>query len=222
MPADRLLIFCKVPQAGRVKKRLVPPLAPADAAALYEASLRDVITLAGRERARVELWYDSPTSRSYLEREYPQLLVQAQAEGNPGDRRRDAFERSFTDGAERVVIMSSNSPTLPETHLNAAFDALREAPAAAGPAPDGGYYLIGVNVSAWPAAANLFDGIAWSTADVLTQTLQRAADTGIELRLLPGWYDPDQPADLALLRQDASGHSHVAQWLSAHPELGAE
>jgi rSAM/selenodomain-associated transferase 1 len=219
VPADRLLIFCKVPRPGRVKTRLVPPLAPDDAAALYAASLRDIIAVAGRERARVELWYDSEAARSYFEQEYPQVLSQPQAKGDAGERQRDAFERSFADGAERVVIIGCDSPTLPETHLNAAFDALREAPAAAGPAPDGGYYLIGINASVWPAAADLFTGIAWSGTDVLAQTLQRAADTGIELRVLPGWYDVDEPADLALMRRDAIGDSHVAQWLSEHPEL---
>ncbi len=219
MPADRLLIFCNAPLAGRVNTRLTPPLAPDDAATLYEASLRDVIAASGRERARVELWYDAPAAEAYFEREYPHLLRQPQASGGQGERERDAFERSFADGAERVVIMGSDSPTLPDTHLNAAFDALREAPAVAGPAQDGGYYLLGLNASAWPNASKLFEGIAWSSPEVMKQTLQRAAAADIELRLLPGWYDVDVPADLDLLRQDATVNSHVAQWLSEHPQV---
>ena len=52
MAADRALIFGKMPAAGRVKTRLTPPLPPDEAAALYEACLRDVVTLCARERAR--------------------------------------------------------------------------------------------------------------------------------------------------------------------------
>ncbi|MDX1420720.1 MAG: hypothetical protein R3181_12190, partial [Rubricoccaceae bacterium] len=36
-----LVVFAKVPAAGRVKTRLVPPLSAAEAAALYQAFLRD-------------------------------------------------------------------------------------------------------------------------------------------------------------------------------------
>ena len=59
---------------------------------------------------------------------------------------------------ERVVIITSESPTLPDTHLNAAFDTLREAPSVVGPAQDGGYYLIGLSSAVWPAARALFEG----------------------------------------------------------------
>ena len=117
------------------------------------------------------------------------------------------------------MIISNDSPTLPDTHFNAAFDTLREAPAVLGPAQDGGYYLIGLNATVWPAARALLQGIDWSKPDVVMQTLQRAAAAGIEVRLLPGWYDVVVPADLDLLRQDALGNSHVAQWLSDHPDV---
>src|SRR5688572_24655367 len=138
MSADRLLIFCRPPLAGRVKTRLSPTIAPDDAATLYEASLRDVIALAGRERARVELWYDGQDAERYFTEQYPHIITQRQSSGELGARQRDAFERSFADGAERVVLIGSDSPTLPEGHLNAAFDDLREAPGVVGPARDGG------------------------------------------------------------------------------------
>ena len=57
MAVDRLLIYSKAPIAGRVKTRLTPPLPPDEAAAAYEACLRDVVKLCARERARVELWH---------------------------------------------------------------------------------------------------------------------------------------------------------------------
>jgi rSAM/selenodomain-associated transferase 1 len=212
MSADRLLIFCRPPLAGRVKTRLSPTIAPDDAATLYEASLRDVIALAGRERARVELWYDGQDAERYFTEQYPHIITQRQSSGELGARQRDAFERSFADGAERVVLIGSDSPTLPEGHLNAAFDDLREAPGVVGPARDGGYYLIGFQQTVWPGAATIFDDIKWSTEEVLTRLLQRAQQAGIDLRLLPGWYDFDSPEDLQLLRADAAPESHVGRW----------
>jgi rSAM/selenodomain-associated transferase 1 len=217
MAADRLLIFCCTPLAGRVKSRLSPTIAPDDAASLYEASLRDVITLAGRERGRVELWYEGVDAERYFSDEYPHIVRQRQNGGEVGERQRDAFHRSFVDGAERVVVIGGDTPTLPEGHLNAAFDDLREGPGVLGPTRDGGYYLIGFHHAAWPAAAALFHGIKWSTGEALTQLLQRSQDAGIDLRLLPGWYDFESPEDLELLRTDADPDSHVGRWFQQRP-----
>ena len=209
---DRLLIFCKAPKPGKVKTRLSPELSGEEAAALYEASLRDVVALAARERAAVELWCDSARSARHFKDE-GLLPVFTQCRGTLGDRQRDAFERTFAAGAERVVIIGSDSPTMPESHLHAALDDLHDAPGVVGPARDGGYYLIGLHKNVWPGARALFDDIEWSTGHVFTQLLHRAATLQLELRVLPGWYDFDVPADLELLRADASPTSHVGLWL---------
>jgi rSAM/selenodomain-associated transferase 1 len=218
MPADRLLIFCKAPLAGRVKTRLSPPLPPDDAASFYEAALRDVIALAGRERGRVELWYDEPAAAGYFSTAYPHVSSELQGGGGFGERQKDAFARSFEDGAERVVIVMSDSPTLPESHLNAAFDGLRDAPGVIGPTVDGGYYLIGLQQSSWPRAASLFEDISWSSDVVLAETLQRAQQAGVELRVLPGWYDCDRPNDLERVRADALPDSNVGRWFQERAE----
>jgi len=214
MSADRLLIFCKAPVPGYVKTRLVPALTPVAAASLYEASLRDTAALAARERGRVELWFDAPPDFEWsLPVELAQIPMQFQVEGDLGERQRDAFERSFADGAERVIVLGSDCPTLPESHLNAAFDAIHDAPAAIGPTHDGGYYLLALQRSVWPRAGALLEEVPWSTPDVLSHVLRRAQMLDLELRTLPGWYDVDLPADLALLAADVTEQSHVGQWL---------
>src|SRR5688572_4010212 len=127
MAADRILVFAKRPAAGSVKTRLTPPLPPDEAANVYEACVRDVIALAARQRARVEVWYvDEPRARMWFDTEMPHIRAHPQRDGDLGQRMLDAFTRSFADGAERVVIIGSDSPTLPETVLNAAFDDLHE------------------------------------------------------------------------------------------------
>jgi len=218
MPADRLLIFARQPVPGSVKTRLIPALSADAAAAVYEASLHDVLRLAARERGRVELWYDGgPDAEHYFTREFPVLRLVRQAPGDLGERMRDAFERSFSDGAERVIIMGSDSPTLPEAHLRAAFDTLHEGSAVVGPAMDGGYYLIGVPAAVWPAAAALFDGVAWSTAMVLEQTLERAAAAGVVVRSVPQWYDIDTVDDLRVAAGDALPDSRLYACLKELP-----
>ena len=70
-----------------------------------------------------------------------------------------------------------------------------------GPSEDGGYYLIGLK----NLHRRLFQDIAWSTKQVLAQTLERAAELGLEARLLPAGYDVDDQASLERLRRDLLG-----------------
>ena len=215
---DRLLVFAKAPVSGRVKTRLTPPLPPDEAAALYEACLRDVVALCARERARVELWYnDEHSAASYFSSEFPHLPQTTQARGNLGDKMQDAFARSFADRAQRTMIVGSDVPTMPEAVLNAAVAALRDAEMVIGPTLDGGYYLIGFTADAWPRAEMLFHDVAWSTSAVFRTTVDRAAQAGLAMHVLPGWYDVDTIDDLRQALLDAEPESNVARW-SARPE----
>jgi hypothetical protein len=69
-----------------------------------------------------------------------------------------------------------------------------------GPSEDGGYYLIGLK----RPHRQLFERIAWSTADVLAHTIERAADINLPVELLPTWYDVDDAATLRLLCNEFS------------------
>ncbi len=64
-----------------------------------------------------------------------------------------------------------------------------------GPSDDGGYYLIGMK----KPHRYLFEQIDWSTEHVLNQTIQRATEIGLEIKLLPAGFDVDDDASLRRL-----------------------
>jgi uncharacterized protein len=213
MAVDRLLVYGKAPEAGRVKTRLTPPLPPDEAASVYEACLRDVIALCARERARVELWYHADgRADDYFAREFPHLTLQRQSTGDLGAKMKDSFARSFADGAQHVMIIGSDVPTLPESIINAALDDVRDAELVIGPTLDGGYYLVGLNAQAWPRAQTLFDDIAWSTDAVFRLTAAKAESAGLDTRVLPGWYDVDTIEYLRQALLDAQTESNLSRW----------
>ncbi len=101
-------------------------------------------------------------------------------------------------GARAVAALGSDHPTVPLATLREAFVRIDDgADVALGPSLDGGYYLIALA----PAAVRpeLFAGIAWSTGEVLAQTLARARAAGLEVALLEPGADVDTPADLRRL-----------------------
>ncbi len=180
--------------------------------------MRDVVALCARERARVELWYhDEHTAAGYFASEFPHLPQTAQGKGDLGEKMRDAFARSFADGAQRTMIVGSDMPTMPEATLNSAVAALRDAEMVIGPTLDGGYYLIGFTAEVWPRAQTLFDDVAWSTNAVFRTTVDRATQAGLAMHVLPGWYDVDTIDDLRQALLDTQPESNVARW-SARPE----
>jgi hypothetical protein len=67
-----------------------------------------------------------------------------------------------------------------------------------GPADDGGYYLIGMP----DVYAELFEGIAWGTESVLTDTLRAADRARIDAHLARSAYDVDTIDDLLRLERD--------------------
>lgn len=195
----------KIPRPGRVKTRLVPPLSPEEAARLYEAFLTDVFELvdgiAGACRAR-PFWFVGLGSDDRLEdaagRSPEGWAVHAQVSGDLGHRMDRA--RCSTN-AERVVVIGSDSPTMPSSRFGEAFEALRPGRVVVGPTEDGGYDLIGLSRGD-PAP---FQNIPWSTSEVLVATRTAARGLGLELVELSTGYDLDRSSDLVRALQDMKG-----------------
>ena len=100
---------------------------------------------------------------------------------------------------DAVVLIGSDIPLLSVDHLREAEETLQaRGGIVLGPADDGGYYLIGMT----RVHAGLFEGIAWGTDSVLTDTLRAAERCGVEARLVRSMYDVDTIDDLRRLERD--------------------
>jgi rSAM/selenodomain-associated transferase 1 len=119
----------------------------------------------------------------------------AQAEGDLGRRLAAFFSEQFRAGAGRVVVLGTDSPTLPLAIVEQAFAELQQADVVLGPATDGGYYLIGGAGRLPP----LFEGIDWGTSSVLRDTVRRLPASASRLALLQPWYDVDTLDDWRML-----------------------
>ena len=216
-PERRLLVFGKRPEPGRTKTRLAPDLGEEAAATLYAAFLADTLAAARAVCGdAVELWVPrAPDVREALERRFPDVPLRWQAGPDLGARLSAAFAAAFSDGVDHALVVGSDHPTLPSRYLRRAFRALRSAPLVLGPAHDGGYYAVGLRRSAWPAGAELFRNVPWSTPRVLAITRQRAEARGFRHVQLPEWYDVDRPPDLERLRRDVRPGTATAAALRA-------
>jgi hypothetical protein len=194
-----LLTMAKRPAPGRTKTRLSPPLSPLQATGLYEAFLRDTLDLM-RQMAGVQpvIAYAPAPEKPYFAGLAPEFDLYLQEGPDLGTRLDNAFSHHFAMGYDRVVIMDSDSPTLPLSALRAAFEALDRVDVTLGPCDDGGYYLIGLK----RPAPRLLREVRMSTPNVLTDTLALAGAESLSVELLTPWYDVDDAATLNRLRKE--------------------
>jgi rSAM/selenodomain-associated transferase 2/rSAM/selenodomain-associated transferase 1 len=197
-----LAIMAKQPLPGKVKTRLSPPLTLEEAARLSHCFLLDTVERIQRLPGVARyLAFAPPDARDFfrgLAGEGFVLLPQVGAD--LGERLAHLSEDLFAARCSAAVIIGADSPTLPEAILCEALDVLTQGriDIVLGPADDGGYYLIGQR----SPNPSLFQGIAWSTDAVLSQTLERAVVAGLRTHLLPAWSDVDTPGDLGRLGQE--------------------
>ena len=124
-----------------------------------------------------------------------QFALQPQVGSDLGQRLQAFLSGELDEGASRVVVIGSDSPTIDPTIVVSAFLCLEGRDLVTGPATDGGIYLVGARGSVPP----IFDGIDWNRPNVLSQSIDRLKDTGLSLSLLPPWYRINQSNDVRML-----------------------
>ena len=198
----RLIVMTRIPEAGRVKTRLIPALGPEGAAALHAALLRRTLHIANLHSRQsdvdLEVRFTGGTTTS--NDRFPLERVgnwREQENADLGGRMHRAIETAFGEGARHVLVIGTDCPDLSPEVLNDAWSQLERQDVILGPAADGGYYLIGMN----RPDARLFLGIDWGTERVLSQTRDRCRDLGVSVGLLPSLTDIDEAENLVFCRR---------------------
>ena len=201
-----LIVFAKNPIPNQVKTRLIPTLSPEQAATLYTAFLMDWCqTLAELPDVDIVIAYTPPEAQSDLQALIGDDAIYIPQIGTDlGERLTSATQWAMEQGYTKILVVGSDSPTLPISYISQAITLLDSRDIVIGPSTDGGYYLIGFSAEALTTTVPLvFEEIAWSTADVFQQTFARIHEAQATLGLLPPWYDIDTAEDLAFL------HAHL-------------
>jgi rSAM/selenodomain-associated transferase 1 len=225
--SDRVLvIMAKAPRPGAVKTRLAPSLSPEAVTAFYCCLLDDTLALArSLEVTGVEVAVMCPESDvDELAR-----LAGTQSPGKPanvvaqnGEGLAAGLTSVFAHFAEghrtnahqrRIIAFNSDSPHLPRSVLEDAFERLAAHDVVVGPTHDGGYYLVGAKAS----HPTLFAGDGMGTSSALERLLARARALELSVGFADRFYDIDTADDLSRLaeelRMDPARAPRTAAWL---------
>ena len=202
---DRVLvIMAKAPRPGEVKTRLTSSLSAEAVTDFYCCLLDDTLVLA-RSLSDVEVAIMCPDSDvaelSQLAGDEASVIAQ-KGEGLAAgltsvfahfapDHQKEAHQR-------RIIAFNSDSPHLPRSVLEDAFETLAAHDVVVGPTHDGGYYLVGAKASHPTLFAN--DGMG--TASALERLLSRTRKLQLSVGFAETFYDIDVAEDLTRLAEE--------------------
>jgi uncharacterized protein len=191
-----LVIMAKAPRPGMVKTRLAQSLSAEAVTAFYGCLLDDTLALA-RSLGDVGTAIMCPASDV---NELTRLAGnQATVVAQKGEGLAAGLTSVFAHFAEghqrRVIAFNSDSPHLPRSVLEDAFETLAAHDVVVGPTHDGGYYLVGAKAS----HPTLFAGDGMGTSSALERLLARARALELSVGFADRFYDIDIADDLARL-----------------------
>ncbi|HEY2702592.1 MAG TPA: DUF2064 domain-containing protein [Candidatus Dormibacteraeota bacterium] len=199
-PGDLMVVLMRWPVPGAGKSRLAAALGAETAHRLHRGFVADTLAWsAGWPRL---IAFNPPEARPEVARAAPGAALAAQPAGDLGARLAHAFGCGFAAGARRVLLVGSDSPTLPETLLEACVEAAGPDAVALVGALDGGFVAMAAARAEAARLPAVFDGVEWSTSRTAAQVTARASAAGLEVRDAGGWYDVDELADLDRLAGD--------------------
>ena len=188
------VVFVKTPVPGRVKTRLARDIGNEAACALYRCMTNHAIGQVVASGLPLVVCYEGVSDELPDDWRRPAWAVIPQTGADLGQRMAAAFCALFSDAVEHVVLIGSDIPGIDAAYLLQAFSRLDDHDLVIGPAADGGYCLIGFRRQSFTPA--LFEGIPWSSDQVLHLTLQSAVKEGLNVGLLPALHDIDTIDDL--------------------------
>ncbi len=166
---DSIIVFIRYPSKGKVKTRLAKTTSSELAVTFYKSCAENLV----RNIKKIPsinrfIFYSDKTEKKEIISWLGNKLFFASQEGDDlGTRMKNAFEKVFNSGSQKVIIVGTDIPDLSKEIVIKAFKLLDSNDVVIGPSKDGGYYLLGMK----KMNAQLFEGIQYSTYSVLNETL---------------------------------------------------
>jgi uncharacterized protein len=218
-----LVIMAKAPKPGVVKTRLAQYLPPPAVTALYRCLLDDTMALArSLDSVEVAIMCPGADVDDLARLAGDAARVVAQTGDGLAAGLTSVFAQFARVGQQRVIAFNSDSPHLPASILERAFEALATCDVVVGPTHDGGYYLVGAKAN----HPGLFNGDGMGTSNALETLLERVRALGLSVHVADPFYDIDIASDLirldAELRLSPPRAPRTAAWLAQWGELVAQ
>ena len=185
-----IIIFVRNPELGKVKTRLAATVGNDKALAIYNELLQHTFSTVKNIKADKFVFYHEVITDNDIWSEMG-FIKKIQQNVQLGEKMKAAFQEVFSADYKNVLIIGSDCLQLNSKIIEDAFTMLEEKDTVIGPAKDGGYYLLGMNIM----QNFIFENKKWSTASVFSDTLHDIEQHQLSVGLLPELLDVDTEED---------------------------
>lgn len=208
MKRPQILIFAKPPRIGLSKTRLAKSLGSSVTARRIATAIQARTLRAALRGPWDTVLYTAPDKEldNSLGGIWPvHLERRSQGTGNLGDRMSKGLREA---PAGPVLFIGSDAPDISTALLRQAIRELSRHDAVFGPAPDGGFWLFGLNKTA--RTKSPFNNVRWSGPHAMEDVWANLPDTAT-VGILPQLIDIDDAKDLKIWhgRHDAEVEAHA-------------
>ena len=195
-----LITFAKAPVPGTVKTRLQADLGTDRTVLVYRAFVEEILSQCSRLKDIDRFLGCAPS------KDHPFLKEMAKAHGlkmfnqqgdSLGEKIFNAFRYCSRKGYSEIVLIGSDSPSLPFSFIKKAFSELKKNDIVIGPCFDQGLYLIGVKKDRIPALSRT---VELDTGRDVSMILRQLKEGTFRCAMLPFWYDIDTIDDFHFLQ----------------------
>lgn len=191
MSIKKLIVFVKNPELGKAKTRLAVTIGNEEALKVYKQLLLYTNLAVKELTVNKEVQYSSFIDKEDIwENDLFAKVIQKGE--NLGSKMSNAFARGFSlNSNSHIILIGSDCAELEKEIILEAYQELITHDVVLGPAEDGGYYLIGMS----KFIPELFEGIEWSTNEVLNQTIEKITTSNLNYAKLRALNDVDDVGD---------------------------
>jgi len=191
---NSVIIFARYPEEGKVKTRLAATMGVNFAKELYKKISEAVIQKTRRLKdSNTFVFYSNKKDKSFIKKWLGNgLFYSLQVGDDLGERMKNAFQKVFSLGAEKVVIIGTDVPDISKSIITEALNGLNSCDVVIGPAFDGGFYLLAMK-KYYPF---LFENIEYSNSQVLNETIKKLNENNLSFCILNKLIDIDTEEEL--------------------------
>ena len=207
MKSNALIIFTRIPIAGKTKTRLQTKLLPEECADIHQCFLKDIyIKMKELKYNDIDIIISyNPDGDLNILKEifYDEKLYIKQAVNTPNenDKIYNSMKEVFSLGYKKSILIGTDIPEISKENIIDSFYLLDNNDFVFGPSYDGGYYLVGMN--------EYNDIIVNVNSGTLDNIVNAIKNVNLKYSLIENRYDIDEYDDLLSLNERINSSNKI-------------
>ena len=209
MKSNALIIFTRIPIAGKTKTRLQTKLLPEECADIHQCFLKDIyIKMKELKYNDIDIIISyNPDGNINILKEifYDEKLYIKQAVNTPNenDKIYNSMKEVFSLGYKKSILIGTDIPEISKENIIDSFNLLNDNDFVFGPSYDGGYYLVGMK--------EYNDVIVKTNSGTLNNILNAIENINLKYSIIEKRYDIDEYDDLIELSNRINNNKIVLE-----------